>query len=159
MSVSPCMEIMLSLGVAGEIKEKGYFIREQEQEAFCWKTFSAWSLYLFKLPNTTLSLIIFLQQHILSCFIPYASPTPYPDTNCYLDNIINVYLAVLVFVQRVRDAEQLVLRDALDLPHDADELIDANQVLPTEKEQSAHRRKSHTSIWWGKMMREESAGQ
>lgn len=146
------MEITLSLGVAAiwqvtnfrRNKGKGIFYTRTRREAFCWKTFSAWSLPLFKLPNTTLPLIIFLQQHILSCLIPYASPAPYPDINCYLDNIINVYLAVLVFIQRVRDAEQLVLRDALDLPHDADELIDANQVLPTEKERRSRTGNRHT---------------
>lgn len=70
---------------------------------------------------------------------------PYPGLNRYLDNIVNVYLAVLVFIQRIGDAEQLVLWNALDLPHDSNELIDANQVFPKGKEHAAYRKQLHTN--------------
>lgn len=78
---------------------------------------------------------------------------PYPGKNFYLDNIVNVYLAILVFIQRVGDAEQLVLWNALDLPHDTNELTDAYQVLPTGKEHAVYRKQSCITtkwcgIWW-----------
>lgn len=59
----------------------------------------------------------------------------------HLDDIIDVNLAVLVVVQGLGDAQQLVLRDVLDLPHDGDELIDADQVLPEGIEQTGYRKR------------------
>lgn len=58
-----------------------------------------------------------------------------------LDDVIDVDLAVLVVVQRLSDAQQFVLWDVLDLPHDGDELIDADQVLPEGVEQTAYRKR------------------
>lgn len=67
----------------------------------------------------------------------------------HLDDIINVNLAVLVVVQRLGDAQQLVLRDVLDLPHDSDELIDADQVLPEGVEQTGYRKRLCDSCFGG----------
>lgn len=39
---------------------------------------------------------------------------------------------------------QLVLRDVLDLPHDADQLVDADQVLPEGVEQTTYRKRRVT---------------
>lgn len=64
----------------------------------------------------------------------------YHGQNCYLYNVIDVYLAILVFIQCVGDAEQLMLWNALDLPHNSNELIDANQILPKGKQHAVFRK-------------------
>lgn len=75
----------------------------------------------------------------------------------YLHNIINVYLAVLVFIQCICDAEQLLLRNALDLPHYTNELFDADQVLPTGWEHTAYRKRLLANTE-NEMMEEEHLG-
>lgn len=77
-----------------------------------------------------------------------------------LDDVVNVDLAVLVVVQRLSDAQQLVFWDVLDLPHDGDELIDADQVLPEGVEQTAYRKRLCDSCFDGDERRlEEDAGE
>lgn len=66
-----------------------------------------------------------------------------------LDDVIDVDLAILVVVQRLGDAQQFVLRDVLDLPHDSDELIDADQVFPEGVEQTAYRKRLCDSCFDG----------
>lgn len=56
-----------------------------------------------------------------------------------LNDIVDVDLAVLVLVQCVSDALQLLLRNVLDLPHDGDQLLDADEVLPKVEIQAAYR--------------------
>lgn len=66
-----------------------------------------------------------------------------------LDDVIDVDLAILVVVQRLSNAQQFVLWDVLDLPHDGDELIDADQVLPEGVEQTAYRKRLCDSCFDG----------
>lgn len=73
-------------------------------------------------------------------------PPPPPDTD--LDDIIDVDLAVLVVVERLGDPLQLVFGNVLDLPHDGDELVDADQVFPEGVEQTAYR-KQRVTRWDG----------
>ncbi len=59
----------------------------------------------------------------------------------YFDDVIDVDLPVLVVVEGLGDALQLVLWNVLDLPHDADQLVDANEILPIGVEQTAYRKR------------------
>lgn len=69
--------------------------------------------------------------------IPHFSST-------YFDDVVDVDLPVLVVVESLRDPLQLVLWNVLDLPHDADELVDADEVLPEGVEQTAYRKRCVT---------------
>lgn len=66
-----------------------------------------------------------------------------------LDDVINVDLAILVVVQRLSDAQQFVFWDVLDLPHDGDKLINADQVLPEGVEQTTYRKRLCDSCFDG----------
>lgn len=66
----------------------------------------------------------------------------------YFDDVVDVNLPVLVVVESVGDALQLVLWNALDLPHDADQLVDADEVLPEGVEQTAYRERFVTRCSW-----------
>lgn len=74
----------------------------------------------------------------------------------YFDDIIYVDLPVLVVVERLGNALQLVLGNVLDLPHDADELVDADEVLPEGVEQTAYRKRlpdlTAGKMWWRKRL-------
>lgn len=63
----------------------------------------------------------------------------------YLDDVVDVDLPVLVVVERLGDALQLVLRNVLDLSHDADQLVDADEVLPEGVEHTAYRKRYVTN--------------
>lgn len=69
-----------------------------------------------------------------------------PDTD--LDDVIDVDLAVLVVVERLGDPLQLVFGNVLDLAHDGDQLVDADQVFPEGVEQTAYR-KQRVTRWNG----------
>ncbi|TNN44154.1 hypothetical protein EYF80_045634 [Liparis tanakae] len=58
----------------------------------------------------------------------------------YFDDVVDVDLAVLVVVEGLGDALQLVLWNVLDLPHDADQLADADEVFPEGGGQTAFRK-------------------
>ena len=66
----------------------------------------------------------------------------------YFDDVVDVNLPVLVVVESVGDALQLVLWNALDLPHDADQLVDADEILPEGVEQTAYRERFVTRCSW-----------
>jgi len=44
----------------------------------------------------------------------------------YFDDVVNVDLPVFVVIEGLSDPLQLVLRNILDLPHDANQLVDAD---------------------------------
>lgn len=62
-------------------------------------------------------------------------------TLCYLDDIIDVYLAVLVFIKGFSEAQQLVFWNVLDVLHDSNQLVDAHEILPVGQEYAAYRKR------------------
>lgn len=76
-----------------------------------------------------------------TCEKSSCGPEP-PHT--HLDDVVNVDLPVLVVVERLGEPLQLVFRYVLDLPHDGDQLVDADQVFPEGVEQTAYRKRRVT---------------
>lgn len=82
---------------------------------------------------------------------PIANDVPH-SRSTHFDDVVDVNLPVLVVVEGLGDALQLVLGNVLDLPHDVDELVDADQVLPKGIEQTVYRKRlpglTGRKMWW-----------
>lgn len=91
--------------------------------------------------HAILGLATYLMERVCEVFIYerycLSSPT-------YLDDVVNVDLPILVVVQGLGNPLQLVLWNVLDLPHDADQFINADQVFPEGVEQTAYRKQRVT---------------
>lgn len=72
--------------------------------------------------------------------------------SAYFDDVINVNLPILVVIEGFGNPLQLVLWNVLDLPHDVDELVNTDEVLPEGVEQTAYRKRlpawTGRKMWW-----------
>lgn len=89
----------------------------------------------------------------IAIFLSFPIPNNVPHSrSTHFDDVVDVNLPVLVVVESLGDALQLVLGNVLDLPHDVDELVDADQVLPKGIEQTVYRKRlpdlTGRKMWW-----------
>lgn len=91
--------------------------------------------------HAILGLATYLTERVcdVSVYERYCLSSP-----AYLDDVINVDLPILVVVQGLCNPLQLVFWNVLDLPHDADQFIDADQVFPEDVGQTAYRKQCVT---------------